>query len=136
MALRLCRCRVDAVGQLTEGVRLKSAIKQHQRQAAHGDQAFHVEAAVEHSASNHAAKETLPPRESVKVAYKLRFLTLTGQAEPKLPSLVGSDAIWSIARRGWENLNSEYRTPLAPLRLRGSLQCQPPACERKTFSAG
>jgi len=93
MALRLCCCRVDAVGQLTEGVRLKSAVKQHQRQAAHGDQAFHVEAAVEHSASNHAAKETLPPRESVKVAYKLRFLTLMGQAEPKLPSLVGSDAI-------------------------------------------
>lgn len=93
VALRLCRCRVDAVGQLAEGVRLKSAVKQHQRQAANGDQAFHVEAAVEHSVSNHATKETLPSRESVEVAYKLRFLNPTGQAEPKLPSLARSDAM-------------------------------------------
>jgi hypothetical protein len=84
VALRHCRCRVDAVGQLAEGVRLKSAVKQHQRQAANGDQAFHVEAAVKHSTSNQAAKQTLPPRESVKVAYKLRFFNSHGASRAQI----------------------------------------------------
>ena len=69
-----------------------SAVEQHERQAAGGDEAFHVEAAVEHGSSNHATNGTSPPEESVLVAYKLRFLTSTGQAMPKLPRLAPPDA--------------------------------------------
>lgn len=40
--------RSGAVGDLAKGVRLLSAVNQHEREAARGDQSLHLLAAVEH----------------------------------------------------------------------------------------